>query len=345
MSDKLLIDTSVWLDLAKDYRLSAVLTALEDLINAGTVELIMPKIVLDEFARNRDRVVEQSRRSFSSHMKRVREAVAEFGEEERRATTLRELSEIEHKIAMKGEVSRRTLERIESVMASCPSIAASEGAKGKVIERALAKLAPFHRSRNSVGDGLLIEILVEAAEAGTEGKPEYFFVTHNTRDFSQQDGDQRVPHADLQPVFASGKCHYAISIVDVVKRINGEMLAEYEWERTYDSEPRRLSEIIEAENLLFRQVWYNRHMNLRFQVESGDVRIITGEDFKKLDGYHPDVVVDAVWEKALKAARKTEDEVGRELLGPWDDFEWGMINGKLAAIRWVLGDEWDMLDT
>ena len=113
MSDKLLVDTSVWLDLVKDYRLSAVLTAIEDLIAAGTIELIMPQIVLDEFARNRDRVVEQSRRSFSSHIKRVREAVTEFGEEDRRAATLRELSEVEQKIAMKGEVSRRTLERIE----------------------------------------------------------------------------------------------------------------------------------------------------------------------------------------------------------------------------------------
>jgi len=27
------------------------------------------------------------------------------------------------------------------------------------------------------------------------------------------------------------------------------------------------------------------------------------------------------------------------------DFEWGMINGKLSAIRWMLGEEWDMLDT
>jgi hypothetical protein len=48
---------------------------------------------------------------------------------------------------------------------------------------------------------------------------------------------------------------------------------------------------------------------------------------------------------ALAAAKRTEDEVGRENLGPWTDFEWGMLNGKLSALRWILGDEWDMLDT
>ena len=130
----------------------------------------------------------------------------------------------------------------------------------------------------------------------------------------------------------------------MLKCIDGEMLAEYERERNYIPEPRWLSEILDAEHLLFRQVWYNRHMNLRFEVDSGDVRIITNEEFKKLDGYHPEVVVDTVWQSALRAARKTEEEVGRDLLGPRDDFEWGMVNGKLSAIRWVLGDEWDMLD-
>ena len=42
--------------------------------------------------------------------------------------------------------------------------------------------------------------------------------------------------------------------------------------------------------------------------------------------------------------KRAENEYPEEL-GPWDDFEWGMLNGKLSAIRWMLGDEWDMLDT
>ena len=53
----------------------------------------------------------------------------------------------------------------------------------------------------------------------------------------------------------------------------------------------------------------------------------------------------SIWEGALAAARKVEEEFGKENLGPWTDFEWGMINGKLSALNWVLGEEWDMLDT
>jgi hypothetical protein len=36
---------------------------------------------------------------------------------------------------------------------------------------------------------------------------------------------------------------------------------------------------------------------------------------------------------------------GAENLVVEDAFEWGMINGKLSALRWVLGEDWDELYT
>jgi hypothetical protein len=72
---KLLVDTCVWLDLAKDYRHQPVISALEDLISAGEIELLVPQIVLDEFTRNKDRVAADAARSLKSHFSLVRDAV------------------------------------------------------------------------------------------------------------------------------------------------------------------------------------------------------------------------------------------------------------------------------
>jgi hypothetical protein len=51
--------------------------------------------------------------------------------------------------------------------------------------------------------------------------------------------------------------------------------------------------------------------------------------------------------RALSASGRAQLEAkyGGENLGPYTEFEWGMINGKLSALRWVTGSEWDFLDT
>ncbi len=91
---------------------------------------------------------------------------------------------------------------------------------------------------------------------------------------------------------------------------------------------RSKDEILEAEGEFFDKVWYGRHKLLKLKVESGQQEV------------DPEI-----WQTALKGAQIAEEIYGKEQLGSWDDFEWGMLNGKLSTLRWVLGDEWDMLDT
>jgi len=72
----LVVDTCVWLDLAKDYSQQALLAALEELVRIRQVSLVVPQLVTDEFKRNRDRVVEDAGRSIGGTMRRAKELLA-----------------------------------------------------------------------------------------------------------------------------------------------------------------------------------------------------------------------------------------------------------------------------
>ncbi len=100
------------------------------------------------------------------------------------------------------------------------------------------------------------------------------------------------------------------------------------FEREYQLIERSEEEIIESIEEFFDKVWYNRHQGLKYRV------------LKKNEKIDPEI-----WRGALAAAKKVEKKYGKINLGPWSDFEWGMLNGKLSALRWVLGEDWDMLDT
>lgn len=340
----IMIDTCVWLDLAKDYRQRATIGALEELIKANVVQLLLPQQVVDEFERNKNRIIKESGQSLASTFRCVREAVNQFGRPEGRDEALAQLGDVDHRIATLGEAINESISRIETLFASSKKIATDDSALLAAGHRAVAKRAPFHKAKNSIGDAILIELYASALAEEDDGPDLYAFVTHNKHDFSADTGDERLPHPDIANLFDDDRSTYSINLNTLLNEMAPDWIEELKAEYEYEDEPRRLSELLETERRLERQVWYNRHWVRRMAIEEGRIKVLPEAEYSR-SPYKSDEILDTIWAGALEAAKRTEDELGLENLGPWDDFEWGMINGKLSAIRWVLGYEWDMLDT
>lgn len=341
---KILIDTCVWLDLAKDYQQQPTLTALEELIQKGEIELILPRTIIDEFSRNKVRIIEDSTRSLSGTLKRVKEVMEKFGDPRQKQIVLSQLNDVDQRLPTLGEVVVDTVNRIEKLFSKTPIIDISDSVKLRAAQRAIDKRAPFHRQRNGIDDAILIEVYADLVKAKTTPRSRFAFITHNFKDFSHPNASNRLPHPEIADCFSPIRSLYFITLSEALHRINPKQLDESMKELEWIEEPRRLSEIIEAIDEFTTKVWYNRHQVRREKIEAGIIKIVEKENFPIID-HETRPIQREIWEGALKAAAEVEKRFGLENLGPWDDFEWGMINGKLSALRWVLGDDWDMLDT
>ena len=195
----------------------------------------------------------------------------------------------------------------------------------RAARRALEKKAPFIREKN-MADAIILEAFADCLTGPNSTGHQFAFVTDNVNDFSDRKVNDKNPHPDIASIFTKRKVRYFITLAEALHWISPDTVEEHAFDFT--NPPRRTDEILEALELLWDQIWYNRHRCWIRRVEAGELE------------EKPEIV-----RMAKEAAKRKEQKRGRENLGPWTDFEWGMLNGKLSALRWVLGDEWDFLDT
>lgn len=341
---KILIDTCVWLDIAKDHKQQSIISVLDELIEEQKVELILPKIVVQEFERNKERILEDSKRSLVGVISRVKEIVNKLGEDEEKETVLHHLSDIQHKSPLLSEYAAQgSINWITTLLKQTKAKRSTNAIILQAAQRAIDKVAPFHRSKNNMADAVIIETYFAALNADNSKRNRFIFVTHNTEDFSHPSGNKNLPHPDFAPFFSSRKSSYYINLAEALKSIRPKLISELLIEReAFNRNPRTLTEILEAEDEFVTKVWYNRHQIRKEKIEDGSMKVIEDKDFTMESSQT--TITKSIWEGAQKSARKVERRFRGEAL-EWDNFEWGMLNGKLSALRWVLGEEWDELYT
>ena len=280
---RFLVDTCVWLDLAKDHQQApALLNVIEQMIKEELLALIVPRIVLEEFKRNRDRIEKDSARSLASHFRQVKDAVNKVGGPKAKTKNiLRRLDDVNHKATIIGGAASGILDRIEKLLSSEVPVDATDALKLLAAQRAVEKKAPFHGGRNSMADAMLIEIYAGCVRDSAKAGMRFAFVTHNKNDFSVANGNRKLPHPDLATYFSRSSPSTSSTLPKRFAGVEPSLVSDLMLEHSWSQESRGLTEILQAEDLLFHQVWYNRHHNLRHKVKSGAIKIVEKETYPR----------------------------------------------------------------
>jgi len=340
---KVLIDTCVWLELAKDSEQLPLLTILEELTQKEELTLLVPETILTEFKNNKEKIIKEGSKSLSSVFKRVKEAVDKFGDPKKKKAVLEQLNNVDHKIPTLGDAILSSIKRIETLLNRAEILPLENIIRLNASQRAIDKKAPFHKNKNNFNDAIIIETYNHYMQDKRNVGFRFAFITHNKHDFSDPNGNEKFPHPDFKSYFSKIKSLYFIKLSEALQRIRPDLVSEMMIEQEILFEPRMLTEMLQWEDELTSKVWYNRHQYRAWQIEKGKIKIIERKDFS-IKTSHKTIVKD-IWAGAKKSAIQLEKKYGKENLGPWTDFEWGMINGKLSALRWIMGEDWDELYT
>jgi hypothetical protein len=142
------------------------------------------------------------------------------------------------------------------------------------------------------------------------------FLSNGSKDYLRQYEETRRPPFKLR--------YWERPTLERLTLNRDALLAKY---LVADEGIRSLNEIVTAEQEFFDRVWYDRKLMLQARIEEG----------AKVDP--------TIWQRAQEVMAEVVERYGADQLGSYTEFEWGMINGKLSALRWVMGDDWDNLDT
>lgn len=229
----LILDSDVWLNAIHESGKEKNFVAnLEYWIEHNYVQIILPGVILKEWARNRDKKKERLVEDWHIFRKKAKKI---FGTEITNETLTPEKLDL---------LSEEQLERIESIFNNhAIIIPITDEHRLKAVKLAEEKKAPFG-SKNSIGDAYVFLAMVDYISR--QGLKKCVFITNNYTDFSKKNISKEV-HPDLEPEFTKLKIDYYTDVKYFLHKYKSELptskaIEEYKKLEELKKEDKKLTE-------------------------------------------------------------------------------------------------------
>ncbi len=219
----LAIDTCVWIDLAKNP--GEICEKILVLVERQKVRLILPQIVVDEWNRNRARIVSYRQDSISQKLKNARSLVTYLPED--RAKDFQQILEEfgEQKDQVVQKYADDDIDAIETLFRhpSTIRLEVTDGVRREVVDAGISRKAPFHKDKNNMADGAIIYSLIDYV--GKEDLDNCVFVSTNWTDFCTKQDHSQI-HEDLRTAFETHGMAYCPHIGKVINEIEKDLVSQ-----------------------------------------------------------------------------------------------------------------------
>jgi hypothetical protein len=183
----LTLDTNILIyTVEESWRESNSLDFIEQWISNGSITLLLPEVILQEWERNK-------KNEFDKQKKRLNE----FFEFANNVLPSAFFTKYKNQDSQEVIIDSQ-LQRIEKLLSGCKRIPLYDEVKQRVIQNGIERKAPSH-SKGSIGDAVIVFSLIEYAKKNINN--DYFFISNNTRDFFNEDKESI--HNDLIRDFES----------------------------------------------------------------------------------------------------------------------------------------------
>jgi hypothetical protein len=198
---KLIIDTSSWFELEKP-RFQEVFSELEEQVNTGKTVLLTCDIIIDEWTRNKEKILREIITSIKSHAKSA-EKLSDFIVKAEADFLRQILEKYKSDENEQLKVATQYFQKVELLLQKSEKYSIADDLKIKMANRALTKQAPFHNSKNNMADALLLYGAVDHVKSEYLIATNLFFVSANYTEFADPENS-----LNLHPELAETGVHF-----------------------------------------------------------------------------------------------------------------------------------------